>query len=51
MRPGATAIVVFATATNANGTLHNTVSHAQILLVAFIWAVVAVVNVAYAQRR
>jgi hypothetical protein len=48
---GATAIVIFATATNVNGTLHNTVSHAQILLVALIWAVVAVVNVAYARRR
>ena len=48
---GATAIVVFATATNINGTFHNTVSGAQILLVALIWAVVAVVNVAYARRR
>ena len=48
---GATAIVMFATATNINGTLHNTVGPAQILLVALIWAVVAVVNVAYARRR
>ena len=48
---GATAIVVFATATNINGTFHNTVSRAQILLVALIWAVIAVVNVAYARRR
>jgi hypothetical protein len=38
---GATAIVVFATATNLNGTFHNTVSDAQILVVALIWAVIA----------
>jgi hypothetical protein len=48
---GATAIVVFATATNINGRFTNSVSHAQILLVALIWAVIAVVNVAYAWRR
>lgn len=48
---GATAIAVFATATNINGRFHNTVSHAQILLVALIWAVIAIVNVAYARRR
>jgi hypothetical protein len=48
---GATAIVVFATATNINGRFHDTVSGAQILLVALIWAVIAVVNVAYARRR
>ena len=48
---GATAIVVLATATNINGTFHNTVSRAQILLVALIWAVIAVVNVASARRR
>jgi hypothetical protein len=48
---GATAIVVFATATNINGTFHNTVSRAQTLLVALIWAVIAVVNVASARRR
>ena len=48
---GATAIVIFAMATNINGTLHNTVSRAQILLVALIWAVIAVVNVACARRR
>jgi hypothetical protein len=48
---GATAIVVFATATNINGTFHNTFSSAQILLVALIWAAIAVVNVAYARRR
>ena len=48
---GATAIVVFATATNINGRFENPVSHAQILLVALIWAVIAVVNVACARRR
>jgi hypothetical protein len=48
---GATAIVLFATAGNINGRFHNTVSGAQILLVALIWAVIAVVNVAYARRR
>ena len=48
---GATAIVVFATATNINGRFHNTVSGAQILLIALIWAVIAVVNVAYARRK
>jgi hypothetical protein len=48
---GATAIVLFATAGNINGSFHNTVSGAQILLVALIWAVIAVVNVAYARRR
>jgi hypothetical protein len=45
---GSTAIVVFATATNINGSFHNTLSRDQILLVALIWAVIAVVNVAYA---
>lgn len=48
---GATAVVVFATATNINGTFHNTFSSAQVLLVALIWAAIAVVNVAYARRR
>lgn len=48
---GATAIVVFATATNINGRYHNTIGHDQILIVAVIWAVIAVVNVAYARRR
>lgn len=48
---GATAIVVFATATNINGRFANPVSRDQILLVAFIWAVIAVVNVAFARRR
>ncbi len=48
---GATAIVVFATATNINGTFHDAVSGAQILLVALIWAAIAVVNVAFARRR
>jgi hypothetical protein len=47
----ASAIVVFATATNINGTVHNAVNGSQLLLVALIWAVVAVVNVAYARRR
>lgn len=47
----ATGIVVFATATNINGRFHNTVDGSQILLVALIWAVVAIVNVAYARRR
>jgi hypothetical protein len=48
---GASAVVLFATATNIAGRLHNTVSNSQLLLVALIWAVVAVVNVAYARRR
>jgi hypothetical protein len=48
---GATAIVVFATATNIHGRFVNSVSHAQILIVALIWAVIAVVNVGYARRR
>jgi hypothetical protein len=48
---GATAIVVFATATNINGTFHDAVSSAQFLLVALIWAAIAVVNVACARRR
>jgi hypothetical protein len=47
----ATGIVVFATATNINGRFHNTISSAQILLIALIWAVIAVVNVAYARRH
>jgi hypothetical protein len=47
----ASAVVVFATATNINGTVHNAVNGSQLLLVALIWAVVAVVNVAYARRR
>jgi hypothetical protein len=46
----ATAIVAFATATNINGRVHNAVSGSQVLLIALIWAVVAVVNVAYARR-
>jgi hypothetical protein len=48
---GATAVVVFATATNINGTFHNTFGSAQVLLVALIWAAIAVVDVAYARRR
>jgi hypothetical protein len=48
---GATAIVVFATATNINGTFHDTVGGAQILLVALIWVVVAIANIACARRR
>jgi hypothetical protein len=48
---GTRAIVVFATATNINGTFHNTFSGAQILLVVLIWTVIAVVNIAYARRR
>lgn len=48
---GATGMVVFARATNVDGQFGNSVSSAQILLVAFIWAVIAVVNVAYARRR
>lgn len=47
----ATGIVLFATATNINGRFHNTVDGAQILLVALIWAVIAIVNIAYARRR
>jgi hypothetical protein len=47
----ASAVVVFATATNINGTVHNAVNGSQLLLVALIWAVVAVVNVAYARHR
>jgi hypothetical protein len=47
----ATGIVLFATATNINGRFHNTIDSAQILLVALIWAVIAVVNVAYARRH
>jgi hypothetical protein len=47
----ASAIVVFATATNIKGTVHNAVNGSQLLLVALIWAVVAVVNVAHARRR
>jgi len=48
---GATAVVLFATATNVAGQLHNSVSANQLLLVALIWAVIAVVNVAYAWRQ
>jgi CHASE3 domain sensor protein len=48
---GATALVLFATASNINGRLHNSVSGPQIVLVALIWAVIAVVNVAYARRQ
>jgi hypothetical protein len=48
---GATAIVLFATATNINGRVHNSISGGQVLLVALIWAVIAVVNVAYARRQ
>ena len=47
----ATAIVTFATATNINGRVHNAVSGSQVLLIALIWAVIAVVNVAYARRQ
>jgi hypothetical protein len=46
----ATAIIAFATATNVNGQVHNAVSGSQVLLIALIWAVIAVVNVAYARR-
>jgi RimJ/RimL family protein N-acetyltransferase len=48
---GATAIVVFATATNINGTFHNSLSRPQITLVALIWVVIGVVNAANALRR
>jgi hypothetical protein len=48
---GATAVVLFATATNVAGQLHNSISADQLLLVALIWAVIAVVNVAYAWRQ
>jgi hypothetical protein len=48
---GATAVVLFATATNVAGRLHNSISGSQILLVALIWVVIAVVNVAYARRQ
>jgi hypothetical protein len=47
----ATAIITFATATNVGGTFHNAVSGSQVLLIALIWAVIAVVNVAYARRQ
>jgi hypothetical protein len=47
----ATAIVAFATATNINGRVHNAVGGSQVLLIALIWAVIAVVNVAYARRQ
>ena len=47
----ATAIVTFATATNINGQVRNAVSGSQVLLIALIWAVIAVVNVAYARRQ
>ena len=43
--------MLLATATNVAGQLHNSVSDAQVLLVALIWAVIAVVNVAYARRQ
>jgi len=39
-----------ATASNINGQVHNAISGNQALLIALIWAVVAVVNVAYARR-
>jgi CHASE3 domain sensor protein len=48
---GATGIVLFATASNLHGTLHNAVSSNQLLLVAVIWAVIAVVNVSYARHQ
>jgi hypothetical protein len=48
---GATGIVLFATASNLNGTLHNAISGNQLLLVAVIWAVIAVVNVSYARHQ
>jgi hypothetical protein len=48
---GVTALVLFARATNVAGRIHNTISGSQLLLVALIWVVVAVVNVAYARRR
>jgi hypothetical protein len=48
---GASAVVLFATATNVAGQVHNSISNGQILLVALIWAVIAVVNVAYARRQ
>jgi len=47
----ATAIVTYAAATNINGRFENTVSGSQVLLIALIWAVIAVVNVAYARRQ
>jgi hypothetical protein len=46
-----TGIVLFATASNIDGRLTNSISGQQILLVALIWAVIAIVNVAYALRR
>ena len=47
----ATAIVTYAGATNINGRFENTVTASQVLLIALIWAVIAVVNVAYARRQ
>jgi hypothetical protein len=47
----ATGIITFATATNVGGTFHNAVSDSQVVLIALIWAVIAVVNVAYARRQ
>jgi hypothetical protein len=47
----ATAVVAFATATNINGRVHNALSASQVVLIALIWAVVAVVNVAYGRRQ
>jgi hypothetical protein len=47
----ATAIIAFATATNINGRVHNAINGDQVLLIALIWAVIAVVNVAYARRQ
>jgi CHASE3 domain sensor protein len=47
----ATGIVLFATATNIDGRLENSIHGQQVLLVALIWVIIAVVNVAYAIRR
>jgi hypothetical protein len=58
---GASAIVLFSGVTVgssrvtgsvvSDGSIHNAVSSGQILLVAFIWAIIAVINIAYARRR
>jgi hypothetical protein len=47
----ATGIALFATATNINGRLENTISPLQIVLVVIIWTAIAVANVAYARHH
>jgi hypothetical protein len=47
----ATAVALFATATNIHGRLENSITGQQVALVALIWVVIAIVNVAYAVRR